>query len=125
MLILRVDDYARGLLPPHEVKYLPSPKQKKQNQEVGKTVFGALKRVLWRSLCDPESDVYKAWFNNGMMVVLDKKYMTAAIVSAMSGIGIGIKALAVSATALAFKMGLEVYCDRYKPAGVMETRQKK
>jgi hypothetical protein len=37
-------------------------------------------------------------------------------------LGIGIKALAVSATALVIKFGIEVYCDRYRPEFVMEER---
>jgi len=120
--ILRIEKFAQKKLPAHEFKFLPDPQEKIQDEEVGKTVFSSLKRVIWRSLCDKESDIYKAWYNNGMAMVLDKKYLTTVIVTSISGMGIGIKALAVSAAALVIKLGIEVYCDRYKPAGIMDAR---
>jgi hypothetical protein len=58
-------------------------------------------------------------------LVLDKKYLGTAMTSAMGGLNIGIKALAVSATALIIKMGIETYCITYKPKGVMIGRSEK
>ncbi len=81
--------------------------------------------MLYRSLCDPESDVYKAWFGQGLMAVLDKRYLAIAVATALSGMSIGIKALGVSITALLIKIGIEVFCDRYKPSGVMDVRSEK
>lgn len=84
-----------------------------------------MKRVLWRSLCDPENDIYKAWFEKGMGIVLSKKYIAIALVASLSGSGLGYKALAVSTTALAMKFGIEVFCERFQPEGIMDTRPKR
>lgn len=37
-------------------------------------------------------------------------------------LGIGMKAIAVSVVALIIKIGIEVYCDLYKPEFVMAAR---
>ncbi len=123
--LLKIDEFSRGQLPSAEVRYLPLPEELVKHSELGRTVFSSIRRVLYRSLCDPESDVYKAWFNQGLMTVLDKRYLAIAVTTALSGMTIGIKALGVSVTALLIKIGIEVFCDRYKPTGVMDVRSEK
>ena len=54
--------------------------------------------------------------------VLDKKYIGGSVVAAFTGLGIGLKPLAVSAIALLIKFGLEVFCDAYQPEALMEGR---
>lgn len=58
------------------------------------------------------------------MCFFDRKYLATAIAAALVDLGIGIKALAVTAVALIMKFGLEVYCDRFKPQLVMEDRRR-
>lgn len=123
--LLRIHAFTGRQLPFEERKLLPSPEEITREKELGRTVFTSFKRVLWRSLCDPESDIYKAWFHNGLSVVLDKKFLGAAITAVMSGLNIGIKALAVSATALVIKMGIETYCEVFRPKGLMIDRSEK
>ena len=118
-LLLKVDRLAKKGLSPKDVKYLPTERQLQEERQLGLTVFGSIKRVLYRSLCDPKSEIYQAWFNQGMMVVLDKKYFALVVSAALVNIGASVKALAVSATALLIKFGLEVYCERFKPDSVM------
>jgi hypothetical protein len=48
-----------------------------------------------------------------------------AVAAALVHMGIGIKALAVSAVALIMKFGIEVYCDRFRPEFIMEVRRVK
>jgi hypothetical protein len=122
MFLLKVDAIAKRGLTATEVHYLPGESHITEKAELGRTVFRSFKRVLWRSLCDPESDVYKAWFSGGLGYVLDRKYIGSAVTAMLLGLGIGIKALAISATALIIKLGIEVYCDRFKPDFVMEAR---
>ncbi|MEX1026695.1 MAG: hypothetical protein WD049_01620 [Candidatus Paceibacterota bacterium] len=117
--ILEIDEYARKLIPEHEVRYLPDPEALRKRKEIGRTVFSAIKVTLYRSICDPESEVYKAWYANGIQVVLDKKYISAAVVAALHGLGIGIKAIAVSAIALVIRFGVDVYCEKFKPDSAM------
>jgi hypothetical protein len=123
--ILKIDEFSRGQLPSAEVRYLPLPEELIKHSELGRTVFSSIRRVLYRSLCDRESDVYKAWFNQGHMAVLDRRYLAIAVATALSGLSIGVKALGVSATALLIKLGIEGFCERYKPTGVMEVRSQK
>ena len=121
-ILLRIDEFALKQLPKGDLKYLPGPKLRKERREVGKIVFSSLKRNLWRSFCDPDSEIYKVWFHEGMSLVLNRKYIGVAVVASLSGLGIGIKALAVSVTALVIKFGIEVFCDMYKPAPLMDVR---
>lgn len=117
--IFRVYDFARKQLPPVEQKYLPSSTERRQKKEVGRTVLDAAKEVVWKSLCDPTSDVYKLWYENGVQAVVDKKIVGTAVVAALGGFAIGWYALAAALAATVFKMGLEVFCDVSKPKGVM------
>jgi len=105
-----------------EILYLPGEAQIVEKAELGRTVFRSFKRVLWRSLCDPESDIYKAWFSAGLNFVLERKYLGSAVALIFMDLGIGIHALAVSAVALIMKFGIEVYCDRYKPDFIVTAR---
>jgi hypothetical protein len=107
-----------------EQKLLPASEELIKDAPAGRTVFSAFKRVVYNSLCDPKSEVYKAWYSNAVGSVVDKKYITAAVGLALAGQGIGLSALLISATALILRFGLDIYCERYKPAGVTELRRK-
>ena len=119
----QVDELARRGIPPAEQRYLPPPRHLLERGQLGRTVMGSIRRVLWRSLCDPDSDLYKAWVHEGMGVVLSKKYVAAALTASLTGLGIGLKALAVSAAALVMRFGLEVFCDGYAPEAIMTPRR--
>jgi hypothetical protein len=119
LLIWDIDASARKAIPHHELKYLPNPENLRQQREIGKTVFSSIKITLYRSLCDPESDVYKAWFNEGVGVVVNKKYVGTAVAATLSGFNIGMHMLAVYTAALILRFGIDVYCERYKPASLM------
>jgi hypothetical protein len=124
-LLIKVDQLAKKGLTEKDIKYLPTTKQLIEDQRLGSTVFSSIKRVLYRSLCDKDSEIYQAWFNRGFAVVLDKKYFAAAVAATLVNMGAGVKALAVSVTALLIKFGIEVYCARFKPEGVMIDRNDK
>jgi hypothetical protein len=87
-----------------------------QHAAVGLTVFESIKRVMYHSLCRPESDLYKAWFNNGMQRLLSKEYISAMVTTCLINLGIGMQLLAAYFIALITKFGIEVYCEKYKPA---------
>lgn len=111
-----------GLLTYDEKKKLPSPEYFKERKKLGKGVLSAFQAVIWRSLCDKDSEVYKMWFTNGMQAVLDKKYITASIATALSGLNAGVYAIAVYLTALVIKVGIETFCNVYQPNNIMGLR---
>lgn len=122
--VYRVDKAARQQLTMVEVLYLPSPAHIERKVEQGRSFFASLKFVIWRSLCDPQSEVYKAWYTNGLAQVLSKKYYAVVVSAALMDLGFAAKAAAVPVTALLMKMGLEVYCDRFKPGEILDGRSR-
>ena len=117
--ILRINEFSKMQLPRSDIKLLLSPKDRISDKNVGITVFEAAKNVIWRSLCDPKSDVYQAWVQKGIGFFFSKIYLGTAIATALTNLGMGIKALAVPITALIIKVGIEIYCERFKPKGIM------
>ena len=118
-LLLRAYEFSHGQLPPAERRLLPSPEDKRKRREVGKTIYRATKRAIWKALCDPESDTYQMWFHRGLMMAVDRKVIGLAIASALSGIGLGMYAIAIPLTAVVIKLGVDVYCESYTPEGLM------
>ena len=114
--------FSRNQLPSADRLRLPSPESRANDQEVGRTLIESVNRVLWRSLCDEKSPVYQMWFDHGMMYLADKKYLTAAVIAAMAQLNIGYFALAASVSAILFKTGIEVFCDRCEPVDLMIER---
>ena len=111
-------------LPAPDKKFLPPPLTKEAKQELGRRASSALKRIAWRSICSPDSEIYKAW-SQGLSVVYDKKYITLAIVAAFNSWNITITMLAASAAALAIKFGAEVFCETFTPDSIMIDRSDK
>lgn len=120
----RIKEVSRKQLPYKEILLLSGAQLDEKNLKIGDRVFASVKRVVWKSLCDPKSDVYKMWYTSGVSAVFDKKYLTGAIVASLSGFRIGGYAIALYTSALVIKMGLEVFCDVYHPAPVMESRDR-
>ena len=123
-LVYRVDRASRQRLTMVEVLYLPSPAAIERKVEQGRSFFDSLKLVIWRSLCDPQSEVYKAWYTNGVAHILSKKYYAIVVSSALVDLGFAAKAAAVPVTALLMKIGIEVYCERHKPGEVLDGRSR-
>lgn len=122
-LLYMIHDFSTKQLPFAERLCLPSPDQMVKDKEVGITVFESVKRVIYNSLCNPESEIYKTWYNNGMQMVLSKGYIKTAVVSCLANIGFGITMIASSLVALVMKFGIEVYCTKYKPIYISEIRK--
>lgn len=121
--VKEVHNESKHLLTYDEKMKLPSPAKFQQKKKLGKRVLAAFQKVIWQSLCDKNSDVYKMWFSNGLQAVLDKKYLTAAIVSSLLGLKIGVYAIAVYLTSLLLKIGIETFCTVYEPTNLMSLRK--
>jgi hypothetical protein len=124
-LLFQVHQFSILQLPSAERLSLPSPEQKIKDKEVGKTVFKSVKRVAYNSLCDSKSETYKAWFIDGVpSLVLNKGYIRTAIVTSLVNMGIGLKMVIAYVVALVMRIGLDFYCEHYKPLDLMELRGK-
>lgn len=123
-LLFEVDRFSKNQLTYKEQKILPAPEELIKDEPAGRAVFSSFKRVVYKSLCDPTSEVYKAWYSNAVGSVVDKKYITAAVALALTGRGIGVIGLIISAAALVIRFGLDIYCEHYKPSTVTEFRRK-
>ncbi|WP_313564500.1 hypothetical protein [Acinetobacter sp.] len=122
-LIYVVHDYSLKQLPFTQRVMLPSPNQKIKDKEVGVTVYDAVKRVLYNSMCNPESEIYKAWYTNGLQVFLTKKYILTTVISSLTTLGFGATMVVASLVALITKFGIEVYCEKNKPLYISHIRQ--
>ncbi len=123
-LLAQVREAYQLRLPAPDRKLLPPPLNEECKQELGTRANTALRRVAWRAVCSPDSDIYKAW-SQGLSVVYDKKYIVAAIVGAFNSLNITITMLAASAAALAVKFGAEVFCEIFAPESIMVDRKNK
>ena len=122
---LEVEQYSLRQLTHDERKLLPKPSAPNNDYQKGRTVFSALRLVVWRSLCDPESDVYKMWFTNGVNAVFDKKIISIAVCSTLGGFKICNSYLAAYIVAIIMKFGLDVFCELYKPKNIMSLHGRK
>lgn len=122
-LLFEVDNFAKNQLPYTERKLLQTSEELIKDEEAGKTVFKSFKRTIYNSICDPKSQVYKMWNEKIVGAVFDIKYLIGAITLTLSNSYIGIKALIVTASALVIRFGLDIYCEHYKPKGLMDTRK--
>lgn len=123
-ILTDVRDAYQLRLPAPDRKFLPPPLTEETKQELGRRASSVLKRIAWRSICSPDSEIYKAW-NQGLSVVYDKKYIAGAIVAAFNSWNITITMLAASAAALAIKFGAEVFCETFAPRSMMIDRRDK
>jgi hypothetical protein len=111
-------------LPAPDRKLLPPPVTEESKLALGERASSALRRVAWRAICSPDSEIYKAW-SQGLSVVYDKKYIAGAIVASFNSWSISAVMLAASAAALAIKFGAEVFCETFSPGSLMIDRRDK
>lgn len=123
-LLENVRSYSIQQLPAPDRKLIGSQEQRPDSLSIGKTTFAVLRRIAWKTLCKPDSQIYKLWsvkapklFNQG--------YFTAAIVATMNDFRIGIPLLASGIAAIAMKYSAEEFCELSKPKGIMSNRDDK
>jgi hypothetical protein len=56
------------------------------------------------------------------MALLDRQLLAAEVIAAMKRYEVKIKPLAVAVTALLIKQGLDGFCEKYQPEGIMVSR---
>lgn len=117
-LFERIRDFSVNLLPYQDKKLLPSSVEVEKPIEIGKRTVSAIKKVAWRALCDPKSEIYKAW-SQGLSVAYDKKYITAAVVGACKSWKITATMLVASIVAIIMKFTAAVFCEMFSPQPIM------
>lgn len=113
-LLRDVRTYSLNQLPAPDRKLLPSPEKAEEPKKVGKTTFAIIKRIAWKTFCNPDSTIYKLW-KNRVPKVFNEGYFSAAVVTTMGDFKIGIPLLASGISALIMKYTAEEFCDISKP----------
>lgn len=120
--LLRVDQASKNMLTHEKRLQLPSPSQIVKNKELGGIIFKGVKRRLYRRICDEKSDVYQSWVRGGLDAILDKGFVSGAVVASLSDLRIGMGAMAVGVSALLMSQGIMNFCENNKPVSLMELR---
>jgi hypothetical protein len=122
-LLRDVRTYSLNQLPAPDRKLLPSPEKAEEPKKIGKTTFAIIKRIAWKTICNPDSTIYKLW-KKRIPKVFNEGYFSAAVVATMGDFKIGIPLLASGISALVMKYTAEEFCDISKPKGLMIDRGK-
>lgn len=122
-LLRDVRDYSIKQLPAPDRKLLPSSEKSEEPKKIGKTTFAILKRIAWKTFCNPDSSLYKLW-KDRVPKIFNEGYFSAAVITAMGDFRIGIPLIASGVSALIMKYTAEEFCDLSKPKGLMIDRGK-
>lgn len=123
-LLESVRSYSLQQLPPPDRKLLTGPDEVKKPSSIGRTAFAVLRRVAWKTLCNPDSQIFKLWSKKAPSF-FNQGYFTAAIVTAMNDLRIGLPLVASGIAAIAMKYTAEEFCELSKPKGIMSSRDDK
>lgn len=105
-------------------KLLPAPGHASQAHYVGKRAFTVLKRVGWKTFCDPTSALFKLWSQRSPKV-FNEGYFASAAAATFQNWRIGIPILAAGVAAIVMKHGAEEFCTWTRPESIMEARRSK
>jgi hypothetical protein len=105
-------------------KLLPAPGHASQAHYVGKRAFTVLKRVGWKTFCDPTSALFKLWSQRSPKV-FNEGYFASATAATFQNWQIGIPILAAGVAAIMMKHGAEEFCTWTRPESIMEARRSK
>jgi hypothetical protein len=122
LLLETVRNFSEKRLPAPDRKFLPKAVTREHPIALGMRATAALKRVAWKSVCDPQSEIYQAW-SQGLSVVYDKKYLTAAIVASFAAWQITTTMIVATVVAIIIKFGAAVFCETFAPQSIMIDRR--
>lgn len=112
-----ITDYSVKLLPIGDQKLLAPPPSISTTQ-FGQKVIDTVKRVGWRSVCDPDSEIYNLW-SKQVPEVFNKGYFAGAIATTCAKFSIGLPILAVGVVAILMRYSATEFCERYQPNDIM------
>lgn len=117
-LLRDMRDYSIRLLPPSDQKCLPPPATAEKPLNVGKKAMAILKRIAWKSFCDPESQLYTLW-SKQVPEVFNRGYFASALAATMASWRIGIPVIGAGVAAIAMRSTASIFCESAKPEGLM------
>lgn len=123
-MLFDIDQFAKLQLTYQEAKLLPAPSDIVEDENAGKTIFRSLKRTIYRALCSKDSEVYQMLFTNGLSQLNGKRAIIAAVTSSVAGLGIAGITLTAFVAALVIRLGIDFYCEHYKPEDITALRRK-
>ncbi|MCK4826025.1 hypothetical protein KA005_60315 [bacterium] len=122
-LTQEIKNYSVKLLPIRDQKLLASPSSISV-YELGKKAVETVKRVGWRAVCDPESEIYNLW-KNQVPEFFNKGYFASAVAATCAKFSIGLPILAVGVVAILMKYSAAEFCERFRPQDIMISRNEK
>jgi len=122
-LLNDVRTYSLNHLTPPDRKRLPAPEKAEQPKKIGLVTFSIIKRIVWKTFCNPDSTLYSLW-KNRVPKVFNEGYFSAAVVTTLGDFKIGIPLLASGISALIMRYSAEEFCTIAKPKGLMIDRGK-
>jgi hypothetical protein len=84
---------------------------------LGVKVVDSIKRVSWRSVCDPESEIYNIW-SKQVPGFFNKGYFASSIAATCAKFSIGIPILVIGVVAIITKYSAEEFCEKFKPIDI-------
>ena len=108
-------------LPPPDRKLLPAPEEAVKPPNLGKRAFAALRRIAWRTLCDPNSELHDLWAKKNPRV-MTVGYFATAISASLKSWQIGSLMLAAGIAAIAMKFTAAEFCSWTRPNTIMIPR---
>ncbi|MEQ1629164.1 MAG: hypothetical protein ABL873_01505 [Gallionella sp.] len=117
-LLSDVRTYSIKQLPATDRKLLPAPEKAAEPKQIGQITFAILRRIAWKTFCKPSSPIYKLW-SKRVPKVFNEGYFSAAVITSMGDLRIGIPMIASGITALIMKYSAEEFCELSKPKGLM------
>lgn len=120
-LLSNVRNYSLELLPAPDRRLLPSPAVSEESMTLGRRTASVVKRIAWKSLCDPDSELYKLW-SKQVPEFFNKGYFTGAIATTLASWQIGLPFLGAGVAAIAMKTTAEIFCEDAQPKGLMIDR---
>ena len=119
-----IKDYSIKLLPPRDQKLLQPAKALENDVTFGKRIVETIKRISWRTICEPKSQIYNLW-NKQIPEVFNKGYFASAVAVTLAQYSIGLPLIAAGVVAIIMKYSAMDFCERFKPKDIMISRSDK
>ncbi len=123
-LLQEVRTYSLNQLPVPDRKLLPTSSTAEMPQTLGRRVSAAIQRILWKTCCHEESQLFKLW-SKRVPKVFNDGYFAAAVTATLTEWRIGIPLLASGLVALLMKYTAEEFCAAARPKSLMIPRGEK